>query len=128
MLDWTTRNNQGQLVRKERTRTLGNYRSPPSFTVHEGDIGSRDVVIVRVLRAFGTDSKLTFTTQQLPTPGSIRIFDQLGDQSQLVHLAQNRPEANEWLRTHRYPDAVLEEVLEDVSNTASTEQNCGREA
>jgi len=118
---WERRNNQGRLVRKETTRTLGNYISPPSFTVHEGDIGTRDVVVVRVLRAFSIDSDLTFTILQWPTSGSVRIFDKPDEHAELIHLAADRKEAETWLRAHRYPQAVLDEVLQETTTTGDSE-------
>ena len=121
---WEGRNNQGRLVRKETARTLGNYTSPPSFTVHESDIGTRDVVVVRVLRAFSIDSDLTFTILQWPTLGSVRIFDKSGEHAELIHLAADRKEAEAWLRTHHYPQAVLDEVLQ----TTATDDSEGRVA
>ena len=118
---WTTHNSRGRLIRKDPARTLGNYTSQPGFTLHEGEIGG----VITILRTFGADSNLTFTILQHPAPGSVRIFDQPGERAELIHLAANREEAEAWLRTHRYRDAVLDEVPQDA---AATDVNEGRAA
>jgi len=41
------------------------------------------------------------------------VFDRAGDDAELVHVAANRPEAEDWLQTHGYPNAVLDEVDAD---------------
>ncbi|MBO9195998.1 hypothetical protein J5277_18005 [Rhizobium sp. 16-449-1b] len=45
-----------------------------------------------------------------PAIGSVRIFDRAGEGAELVHVAADRPVAEEWLARHRHPHAVLEEV------------------
>ena len=118
---WETRNGQGQLIRKQQTRTSGNYSSPPSFVVHLSDLRGRNVVVARFLRAFSIDTDLTFTIVQRPLPGSVRIFDRPGEHAEFLHLATNRTEAEAWLQTHRYPQAVLDEVPRETTATDVSE-------
>ncbi|MFJ1311773.1 hypothetical protein [Agrobacterium sp. P15N1-A] len=110
---WKTRNSSGRLIRKEDSRTLGSYTAPASFTLHEGDIGSRGTIVVKILRTFGIDSTLAFIVIERPPVGSVRIFDRPGPSHELVHLAADREAAEGWLKLHRHPLAVLEEVTAD---------------
>ena len=118
---WKNRNSQGRLIRKEPARTLGNYTSRPSFTLHEMDIGGGNVVVVRVQRTFNIDSALTFVVTEWPPAGSVRIFDRPGERAELVHLAANRTEAEAWLQAHRYPEAVLDELPHETTATDVSE-------
>jgi len=122
---WTMRNSRGRLIRKEPARTLGNYTSSPALTLHEADCRSGDVVVLTILRTFNVDCGLTFTVVEQPPPGSVRIFDRPGERAELIHLAANREEAEAWLRTRRYREAVLDEVPQD---TAATDVSEGRAA
>lgn len=110
---WKTRNSQGRLIRKDGPRHSGNYTSPASFTVHEGDLGGNGVILVRIHRTFGLEGDLTFKVLERPAAGSVRVFDRLGDRAELVHLATNRQDAEAWLKRHGHPQAVLEDVTAD---------------
>ncbi len=110
---WKMRNSSGRLIRKEDPRTLGSYTAPASFTLHEGDIGRRGTIVVTILRTFGIDSTLAFTVIERPPIGSVRVFDRPGPSHDLIHLAADREAAEAWLKLHRHPMAVLEEVTAD---------------
>ncbi|MBM7321958.1 hypothetical protein JS562_02135 [Agrobacterium sp. S2] len=110
---WKTRNSSGRLIRKEDSRILGSYTAPASFTLHEGDIGSRGTIVVTILRTFGVDSTLNFTVIERPPIGSIHVFDPPSPSQELIHLAADRQAAEAWLKLHRHPLAVLEEVTAD---------------
>ncbi|AUX79312.1 hypothetical protein [Sinorhizobium fredii] len=110
---WKTRNSQGRLIRKQDRRGLGNISLAPDFTLHEGDFGGGGIIAIRVYRTFSLDSELAFKVVERPAPGTVRIFDRAGSSAELVHLASNRPAAEEWLLRHGYPDAVLEDVSAD---------------
>ncbi|AVH45566.1 hypothetical protein [Agrobacterium tumefaciens] len=110
---WKMRNSSGRLIRKEDSRTLGNYTAPASFTLHEGDIGGRGTIVVTILRSFGVDSTLASTVIERPPIGSVRVFDRPGPSHDLIHLATNRAAAEAWLKLHRHPMVVLEEVTAD---------------
>ncbi|UWU19555.1 hypothetical protein N2599_36595 (plasmid) [Rhizobium sullae] len=118
---WETRNSQGRLIRKEAPRRLGSYTAPGFFTLHEGDIGSKTIILVTIRRTFGLDSDLTFRVIARPAPGSVRIFDRAGDTREVLHLDEDRHAAEAWLKTHRYPGAVLEEVTDDEAAAAGLE-------
>ncbi len=108
---WKTNNGSGRLIRKEAPRSTGTYRSPACFTIHEGDYGSAGTIVLRVHRSFDVAScQLTFAVVEPPAIGSVRVFDRPGDGAELVHLAADRPAAEEWLSRHGYPHAVLDEV------------------
>ncbi|WP_320202119.1 hypothetical protein RMR16_024480 (plasmid) [Agrobacterium sp. rho-13.3] len=106
---WQTNNSSGRLIRKHDERGAGNIILPPSFTLHEGDYGG-GVIAIRVHRTFSLDTRLMFTLVERPPVGSCRVFDRPGDYAELVHLAVSRLAAEQWLTTHGYPSAVLEDV------------------
>ncbi|MCW0001812.1 hypothetical protein OE766_26715 [Pararhizobium sp. YC-54] len=118
---WETRNSQGRLIRKEGPRKLGSYTAPGSFTLHEGDIGSRTTILVTIRRTFGLDSDLTFRVIARPPLGSVRIFDRGGETRELLHLTKDRQAAETWLKAHRYPGAVLEEIGADEAAAEADE-------
>lgn len=111
---WQDRNNAGRLVRKQAERHLGNNTTiPASFTLHVGDYGGREVIVLRVFRSYQVDSDLTFTVDQRPAHGSVLVLDRPGDDAELVYVGTNRQDAEEWLQRHGYPNAVLSEVSAD---------------
>lgn len=110
---WKGNNSSGRLIRKEGERVTGQFTMPASFTLHEGDHGANGIIVIRVHRTFSVNSSLRFLVLQRPAIGSIRIFDRPGDDAELVHLANNRRAAEEWLSRHGYPRAVLEVVSAD---------------
>ena len=107
---WKSNNSQGQLIRKQGERGIGNVPLAADFTLHEADFGGGGVIAIRVHRTFSVDSALRFTVVERPVPGSVRVFDRPGDNAELVHLAPHRAAAEDWLTRHGYPNAVLDEV------------------
>ena len=110
---WERHNNKGQLVRKQAGASIGATGVPASFTLHEGDFASLAVIVLRVFKSFSVDSDLTFTVLRSPSAGSVLVFSHPGDAGELVHVADSRPAADEWLSRHGYPDAVLQGVTAD---------------
>lgn len=109
---WKNNNSSGRLIRRQDERSAGNTTVPPSFTLHEGDFGGGGVITIRVNHTFSLDTKLVFSIVERPAVGSCR-YDRPGDHAELVHLAESRQAATQWLSTHGYPAAVLEDVTED---------------
>lgn len=107
---WETRNNGGRLIRKQAAARVGNTMLPASFTLHKGDYGGNGVVILRAHQSFSVDSKLSFVVAEHPMIGTVRVLDQPGESGELVYLATNHADAENWLKSHGYPDAVLDEV------------------
>jgi len=116
---WENHNGRGRLVRKAPARTGSSYTSPASFGLHLNDFGSAGVVVLKVFKTFSVDSALTFSVVERPAPGSVRVLDRPGETGELVHLACNRAGAETWLKSHGYPDAVLDEVIEGDGVAAS---------
>ncbi|MGY5810105.1 hypothetical protein ACXHXG_20660 [Rhizobium sp. LEGMi198b] len=110
---WKTCNSQGRLIRKEGERNVGPTSLSPYFTLHEGDLGANGVIAIRIHRTFSLDSNLTFQVVERPALGSVRVFDRAGSSAELIHLADNRQAAEEWLIRNRYPHAIVEEVTAD---------------
>ena len=118
---WESSNNLGRLVRKAAAHTIGNHTTPASFTLHQGDFGSAGVVVLRVFKTFSVSSPLTFTVIERPLPGMVRVLDRAGERAELLHLAENRAAAQTWLASHRYADAVLDEVADDDATAYAAE-------
>lgn len=114
---WERKNNSGRLVKKQAATVVGQTTIPASFTLHEGDFGSKAVIVLRVFRTFSVDSGLAFSVVERPTAGAILVLDRPGDAGELVHVAQNRQAADEWLSRHGYPEAELQEVTADETAT-----------
>ncbi len=112
---WRSNNARGRLIAKQVERRLGTVVIPAGFTLHETDIASGGVIVMKVLRTFSVASDLRFEVVERPPADSIRIFDRPSDGRELVHLAADRREAETWLSRHSYPHAVLEEVLDAVA-------------
>jgi len=109
---WQRRNGVGRLVRKEPARERPTYSSPPCFTLHEGNFSSGGVIIVTVMRTHSLDSDLSFEIIERPRIGQVRVLQQIGDNMELLHLAENREAAELWLVKTGY-GARLEEVTAD---------------
>lgn len=110
---WKSRNGVGRLVRKEPRRERPTYTSPPYFTLHEGDFGKNGVIIVTIMRTYSIDSDLTFRVIERPKVGQVRVFQNVGDNVELLHLANNREAAELWLAKTGHSRSSLDEVTAD---------------
>ncbi|KQZ99954.1 hypothetical protein ASD64_14070 [Mesorhizobium sp. Root157] len=110
---WESRNSGGRLIARQKEKRVGNTLLPASFTLHEGDYGSRGTIVLRIHRTFSADSDLKFVVKERPTVGSVLVLDRPGENAQLVYLASNQADAEEWLSRHGYTNAVLQEVSAD---------------
>ena len=110
---WERRNGVGRLVRKEPARERPTYSSPPCFTLREGDFGSSGIILVTVMRTYGIDSDLHFRVVERPRVGQVRVVQQVGENVELLHLADDHEAAELWLAKAGYSRARLEEVTAD---------------
>jgi hypothetical protein len=110
---WKSRNGVGRLVRKEPARERPTYTTPPSFTLHEGDFGEAGIILITVMRSYGIDSDLRFRVIERPKIGQVRVVQDVGENVELLHLAENREAAELWLTRKGYSRARLEEVTAD---------------
>ena len=108
---WERSNGSGRLVRKSPGRTVGNHPFPASFTVHEGDFGGGDVVLIVLHRSFSVDTRLRFDLIEPPKAGMVRVLGLCGTGTELLRLAANHEAAASWLKQHPHSNAVLEEVM-----------------
>ena len=108
---WENSNNGGRLVRKSAPHTVGTHSTPASVTLHQGDFGSAGVIVLKVFKTFSVNSPLTFAMIERPKPGMVRVLNRAGDNAELLHLTDTRAAAEAWLTSHRYSDAVIDEVL-----------------
>lgn len=110
---WERRNGVGRLVKKEPHRERATYTAPPSITLHEGNFATGAVILVTVMRTHSVDSDLHFEIADRPAIGMVRILQQIGEDSELLHLAESREAAELWLAKTRYGNARLEDVTAD---------------
>ena len=110
---WERRNGVGRLVKTEPARERPTYSSPASITLHEGNFASGGVILVTVMRTHSVDSDLTFEIAERPTVGMVRVLQEFGGNSELLHLAENREAAELWLAGNRHGNARLEDVSAD---------------
>ena len=111
---WEHRNSGGRLIRKQAERRVGNTVIGATITLHAGDYGGGGVVVLRVHRTFSVDSDLRFVVTERPRVGAVRVLSRPGEDAELVYLASSRADAETWLQSHGYPDAVLDEVTADA--------------
>lgn len=112
---WENRNSGGRLIRKQAEARVGNTTLLATITLHKGDYGSRSTIIMRIHQTFSVNSDLQFVVKERPAFGTVLVLDRAGDDAELVYLAGNRADAEEWLMRHGYPNAVLSEVAADTS-------------
>ncbi|MGB3833300.1 MAG: hypothetical protein WA975_15735 [Mesorhizobium sp.] len=118
---WEHRNGVGRLVRKEPGRERPTYSSPPCFTLHEGDFSSGGVILVTVMHTYGIDSDLRFRVVERPKVGQVRVVQSVGEDVELLHLADSREAAELWLAKAGYGRAQLEEVTADEVSADAVE-------
>ena len=118
---WKSRNGVGRLVRKEPGRERPTYTTPPSFTLHEGDFGEGGIILITVMRSCGIDSDLSFRVIERPKIGQVRVLQDVGENVELLHLAEDREAAELWLASKGYSRARLEEITGDEVSAAAIE-------
>ncbi|MBV5264760.1 hypothetical protein [Pinisolibacter aquiterrae] len=111
---WRANNARGRLIAMQGERKLGTMVIPAGFTLHETDLASGGVIVMKVSRCFSVASNLRFEVVERPSTGSVHVLDRPGHGRELVHLAADRRDAEAWLSRHGYPHAVLEEVSDLV--------------
>ena len=114
---WERRNGLGRLVKKEPARERPTYSSPASITLHEGNFASAGVILVTVMRTHSVDSDLGFEVVERPKIGMVRVLHPIGDDEELLHLAENREAAELWLAKAGYSRCRLEEITADEVGT-----------
>lgn len=105
--DWERNNGEGRLVERHAGSRPGML---DSFTVHEGDFGEGDVIVLSVRRVFGTNSLLGFDVISVPQPGDVLIVTTSLGRDELQHVAPSREAAGRWQASHGYRDARLDIV------------------
>ncbi|MEE9926155.1 MAG: hypothetical protein PBV01_22770 [Brucella anthropi] len=110
---WESRNGVGRLVRKQPSRERATYTAPASITLHEGNFASGSVILVTVMRTHSVDSDLGFEIAERPKIGMVRVLHPIGDDEELLHLAENREAAELWLAKAGYSRCRLEEITAD---------------
>lgn len=103
---WKRSNAQGRLI----SVTPGTNGHPGHFTLHEGDYGSGNIIVVSFRKTFRLDSTLRFAIAELPAPGSVAVLTSWNDIPELQHLAANHEDAEAWMRENQHHGAYLQPV------------------
>lgn len=109
LADWKRRNGIARLVCKTPPKG-GTFSLPGSITLHEGDFSSNGVTCMTFLRTHGLNSALHFEIVERPAPGSVRVLNSTGGQTELLHLAKDQETAEAWLADKGYRNARCETV------------------
>lgn len=110
---WERRNGIGRLVRKEPARDRPAYCVPASIILNEGNFASASLIIVTFMREHSLDSNLRYEIVGRPSIGMVRVLLPVGDNIELLHLADSREAAELWLAKNHHANARLEEVTAD---------------
>lgn len=113
LADWERRNGLGRLVRKAPPRDRPTYCAPASITLNEGNFSPGGIILVTVMRRHTVDSTLSFELIERPATGMVRVLQQVGDDDELLHLAERRDAAELWLAKTGYRNARLEDITAD---------------
>lgn len=113
LADWQRRNGLGRLVRKAPPRERPAYCAPATITLNEGNFSSGGVILVTVMRSHAVDSELKFEIVERPAIGMVRVLQRIGDDEELLHLAESREAAELWLAKAGHHNARLEDVTAD---------------
>ncbi|MEO5326418.1 hypothetical protein PV773_24175 [Mesorhizobium sp. CC13] len=113
LASWELRNGVGRLVRKEPAHERPTYTTTPCFTLQEGNFGQNGIILVTIMRTYGIDSYLTFRVIERPRLGQVRIVQTVGENVELLYLAEDPIAAELWLAKARYRNTRLEPVCPD---------------
>ncbi|WP_204350950.1 hypothetical protein, partial [Serratia marcescens] len=80
---------------------------------HEGDFLSGAIILVTVMRTHAIDTELNFEIIERPKIGMVRIIQPIGDDTELLHLAESREAAELWIAKTGYSRARLEDITAD---------------
>lgn len=105
---WERHNRSGRLVKKQPASAIGNATLSPSFTLHIGDYGSNNVVLIKSFETILVTSPLHFRIEQTPPPGSILVLSDFHGVPELEYLAPDRASAETWLAANSCTNARLE--------------------
>lgn len=108
---WKYSNDAGRLTAKN----PGSDRTPPTITLHMGDITSKSgVQLVTYFKTFTVDDDLSFAIESVPQPGSVLILQRFDQRSELLHIADDQAAADVWLREHRHSNTYFETVPQPI--------------
>ena len=116
LLAWENRNGAGRLTQRSPEGT-GQYPYPATFTLHEGDYGSGDVVVLSVNKFFSVTDQRAFEVTSVPQPGAALVLQEWDGHRELLHVAADRATADAWLNRHGYSWAHVE-IVDEAETTA----------
>ena len=100
-------------MRKQPGRERATYTAPASITLHEGNFASGSVILVTIMRTHSVESDLSFEIAERPKIGMVRVLHPIGDDEELLHLAESREAAELWPAKNQHSRARLEDVTAD---------------
>ena len=118
---WRLYNGSGRLARKDPPPHCSPLPQPESFTIRTAEFGERSAVGFTLALGNPTTGVMRFEILELPPVGSVRILAPEGDNTELLHLAENERAAIAWLARHPVATAILDPVTADEIAAASVE-------
>lgn len=116
---WRQSNGCGRLVEKQPPQVRPNYTFPPSFTLHVGDFGQNGAIQLTVRRIFNLDSALRFRVVERPRLGQTRVVQDVRGGIEMLHLAEDRADAEAWLAKTGYSRGRIEEVTAEEAGAVA---------
>jgi hypothetical protein len=115
---WERENGTGRLIKKEPGVVKPTYSLPPSITLHSGDYGTADCIVLTVHLTFNVTNPLSFSVIDLPKVGMARVVTVWEDVDEMRHLAPDLAAAEAWLASHHWPNARIEICVSDAGEFA----------
>ncbi|WP_454887910.1 hypothetical protein [Sphingomonas oryzagri] len=112
---WQSRNGAGRLTEKRSARDGW----PGEFTLHLGNWGTNDVIVLSVNRLYTANSSGTFTVEQAPQAGEALVLTESMGRIELRHVAPDGAAARAWLEAHRYSNARIEIVAGEAGEAVA---------
>lgn len=123
---WRLFNGIGRLARKDPPPHCSPLAQPASITIRMADFGEHGAVGFTFALGEPSTAAMRFEVLQLPPVGSVRILTRDGDNTELLHLAEDESAAVAWLARHPVPAAIFDPVTADEIAAMLVEGRWGR--
>jgi hypothetical protein len=122
---WRLYNGTGRLARKDPPSHCSPLAQPESITIRTAAFGERSAVGFTLALGNPSTGVMRFEVLELPPVGSVRILAREGDNTELLHLAEDESAAVAWLARHPIPTAIFDLVSADEIAAVSVEGRWG---
>jgi hypothetical protein len=123
---WRLYNGTGRLARKDPAPHCSPLPQPESITIRTAEFGERSAVGFTLALGNPSTGVMRFEILELPPLGSVRILAPEGDNTELLHLAEDERAAIAWLARHPVATAIFDPVTADEIAAVSVEGGWSR--